>query len=585
MTDQPTADPATDAGDGVPAVETRAARQSAGGSRGRLLRASALMASGSIVSRLLGFVRTGLMSLIIANNSPVSNAVSAANLLPNSIWIFIGGGVLNAILVPAIVRATERPDRGSDYVSRLMTLVLAGSAALTAIAIALVPVLVRVTSGNLQGTTLSLAIALGFWMMPQIMFSALYVMYGQLLNAHESFGPYHWAPVFNNIVGILGAGAFLLVWGPHNSDPVGWTMPMIIAFAVFNVGGSAAQVVYLWLHVRRLGLRLRPRWGFRGLGLGTLSRIGLWTLAMLAVSQLGIFATRWSAGASVGTVARLRQEGRLEDAAHFPGLWTIDSSYMAFMIPQGIIAVSLVTAAFPSIARSAAASDHASVLERYARTSRLLAVPMVLSTVVFSVLAAPIMWVVIFGSDREGASANGWVLVGYMLGLVPFAATYLVKRVYYAYEDGLAPFLMQIPNTLVSLLAVWPILALVDPRWATATATAVSSLGNLLGWGVGVWMLNRRMRAMGTDIPTAGGTAVVMVKLLVAGGIALAAGLGLYGLLDDVIFTSRLTAIVVSAAIGVIITAVFSLVAWLLRVDELRALTDRMLRRAARRRA
>lgn len=585
MTEPHPADPSSETGDGTPVAETRQARAAAAGTRSRLLRASALMASGSIVSRLLGFVRAGLMSLIIANNSPASSAVSAANLLPNSIWIFIGGGVLNAILVPAIVRATERPDRGSDYVSRLMTLVVTASAALTLIAMALVPVLVRVTSGDLQGPTLSLAIALGYWMMPQILFSALYVMCGQLLNAHESFGPYQWAPVLNNVVGILGAGAFLLVWGPGNADPVGWTMPMIVAFAAFNVGGSAAQVVFLLLHVRRLGLRLRPRWGFRGLGLGTLSRIGLWTLAMLGVSQLGIFATRWSAGRSVDAVTQLRQDGRLADAAHFPGLWTIDTSYMAFMIPQGIIAVSLVTAAFPAISRSALERDHRGVLERYARTSRLLAVPMILASVVFIVLSAPIMWVIIFGSDRAGASANGWVLTGYMLGLVPFAATYLVKRVFYAYEDGRSPFLMQIPNTLVSLLAVWPILSLADPRWATAIATTVSSAGNLAGWALGVWMLRRRMRAVGVVAGTGGGTAVVMGKLLAAGAVSLVAGIGLYLLLDDVIFSSRIVAIVVSGAIGVLMTAVFGVVAWLLRVEELRALADRILRRAARRRA
>lgn len=557
----------------------------AGSAMRRMLRASALMASGSIVSRALGFVRNGLMSLIVVNASPVSSAVSAANFLPNSIWIFIGGGVLNAILVPAIVRASRSGDRGADYVSRLMTLVLVCAAILTAVCIAAVPILVRVTSGDLTGSTLSLAIALGYWMMPQIMFSALFVLSGQLLNAHESFGPYEWAPVFNNIVGILGALVFLGVWGSHNGDAAVWTWPMIIAVAAFTVGGSAAQVAFLWIYVRRLGLHLRLRWGFRGLGLGRLSRIGLWTVAMLGLSQLGLYAVRWSTSGAAATSQRLHEAGRGAESVQYPGLWTIDSSTLAFMIPQGIIAVSLVTAAFPGIARRAADGDHAGVLRSYARTSRLLAVPMMLATVVFIAVAGPIMWVIILGSDPAGARANGWVLAGYMLGLVPFAGTYLVKRVFYAYEDGRSPFLMQIPNTLVSLLAVWPILTQLDQRWAAAAATAVSSLGNLLCWGVGIWMLNRRIRSTGTPITTTARSLSVMLRLLLAGVMTLAAGFALTHLLDPTIYSSRLAAVVVCAAIGVLLAALFGMLAWLLRVDEVRTMVDRVVGRLARRRA
>src|SRR5690625_2827403 len=89
-------------------------------SRARLLQASVLMASGSVVSRLLGFVRNFMFGAILAGSmSAAANAFSAANTLPNTIWILVGGGTLNAILVPAIVRAVKRPDRGSDYISRL----------------------------------------------------------------------------------------------------------------------------------------------------------------------------------------------------------------------------------------------------------------------------------------------------------------------------------------------------------------------------------------------------------------------------------------------------------------------------------
>src|SRR5690625_6546850 len=57
-------------------------------SRARLLQASVLMASGSVVSRLLGFVRNFMFGAILAGSmSAAANAFSAANTLPNTIWI------------------------------------------------------------------------------------------------------------------------------------------------------------------------------------------------------------------------------------------------------------------------------------------------------------------------------------------------------------------------------------------------------------------------------------------------------------------------------------------------------------------
>lgn len=553
------------------------------GARARMLRSSAIMAAGSIVSRLLGFVRNFLFGVMTAGAGTVAgNAYSAANQLPDSIWILVGGGVLNAVLVPAIVRATRQADRGSDFVSRLMTLVVLVASILTAVCIALVPILVTVTNGSLPPATYVLAVQMGFFLMPQIIFSALYVMCGQLLNAHNSFGPYEWASVMNNVVGIIGALIFLALWG-QAPGPEDWDLGRVLLLATMNVGGSVAQVGFLWYFVRKLGLRLRPRWGFRGLGLGKLSRIGLWTLAMVSVGQVGVFAGRWSTAGASRAAEHYGDVGRPDLAAQYPALLSMNWAYMAFMIPQGVIAVTLVTTAFPSISRFAADGDHPSALRRYAETSRMLAVPMVLCTAVFAALCVPIMWVIGGGSGPTGALANGPVLAAYMLGLVPFSATYLIKRVFYAYEDARAPFWMQLPTTAVPLLAVLPILWWVDPRWATAAAALAAALGNMLGWACGMWLLGRRKQALGAGEGTAGRTLATYLKLFLAGGIAFAVGLGLWLLLEDVFFRHRLVAILLGAAVGAVMTALFAGIAWALRVEELRSVTAVVRRRLLKR--
>ncbi|MEV0867284.1 lipid II flippase MurJ [Brachybacterium paraconglomeratum] len=553
-------------------------------SRSRLLQASVLMASGSIVSRLLGFVRNFLFGAILGGSmSSAANAFSAANTLPNTIWLLVGGGTLNAILVPAIVRAVKRPDRGSDYISRLMTLVAVLSLGVTVVCMVAVPLLLTLTSGVLPPATYALAVQLGYWMMPQIFFSALYVMCGQLLNAHDSFGPYQWAPVLNNLVGIVGAALFLGLWGTVGA-PAQWTIPMIAAMALINVGGSAAQVVFLFWYVKKLDLRLRPKWGLRGLGLGKLSRIGLWSLAMLGLGQLGIWASRWATGGAVRMTEQL--QGQPELAARYPALLTLEWAYLAFMIPQGIIAVTLVTAAFPSISRSAAAEDHAGALARYTDTNRMLSVPMVLCTAVFVALSGPIMWVIGGGTGEIGARANGSVLVAYMLGLMPFASLYLIKRLFYAYEDARTPFLAQIPIAAVTLISVPVILTLVDPQYAAMSAAGATSLGNLLAWLFGMWQLRRHAARHEVAPPSLRAEALLLGRLIAAGVVSWAAGTGLVLLLDGLIWQHRALAVVLGMVIGAVMIVVFTAAGHVLRVPEVRQLvgaTRRLVLRLRRR--
>ena len=539
-------------------------------SRSKLLQASVVMAAGSMISRLLGFVRNFLFGAILGGSmSAAANAFSAANTLPNTIWLLVGGGTLNAILVPAIVRAVKRPDRGSDYVSRLMTLVAAVSLGITLVCLLAVPLLLTLTSGVLGPATYALAVQMGYWMMPQIFFSALYVMCGQLLNAHDSFGPYQWAPVVNNLVGILGAALFLGLWGAVG-DPSVWSLDMIIAIALINVGGSAAQVLFLFWYVKKLDLRLRPKWGLRGLGLGKLSRIGLWSLAMLGLGQLGIWASRWATGGAVRMTEHYQDQPDL--AARYPALLSMEWAYLAFMIPQGIIAVTLVTAAFPTISRHAAEDDHAGALARYSETNRMLAVPMVLCTTVFVALSGPIMWVIGGGTGEVGARANGTVLVAYMLGLVPFASLYLIKRVFYAYEDARTPFMNQIPITVVTVASVPVILTLVDPMYAAVSAAGATSLGNLAAWAMGMWQLRRLAARTGTPAPSFAVGLALALQLGVAALVSWALGTGMVMLAGDLMWSHRAMAVILGGIIGAVMTAVFIAVACLLGVPEVRQL-------------
>ena len=183
------------------------------------------MFSGTLVSRILGQVR--LIVIVAAlGTTAQADAFMVANTLPNTIYNLIAGGVLNAILVPQIVRAMKRDD-GDEYTDRLLTvagvLLLGATVVLTAGA----SLLVTLYASQMAPQWYALAVAFAFWCIPQVFFYGLYTLLGNVLNARGSFGPYMWAPVVNNIVAIAGLLGYIWLFGTaasgSGSDPADWT--------------------------------------------------------------------------------------------------------------------------------------------------------------------------------------------------------------------------------------------------------------------------------------------------------------------------------------------------------------------------
>ena len=175
-----------------------------------LARSSAVMFAGTLTSRILGFVRNALLAVALgATASGAADAFNTANALPTQLYNLLIGGILNAVLVPQIVRAL-RQKNGDELVNRLLTaagtLILAVTVLLTIAA----PLVIMVYASGLEAW-LPVAYGFAFWCMPQIFFYGLYALWGQVLNARSSFGPYMWSPVLNNIISIASLLAYMQI--------------------------------------------------------------------------------------------------------------------------------------------------------------------------------------------------------------------------------------------------------------------------------------------------------------------------------------------------------------------------------------
>src|SRR4051812_13124137 len=292
-------------------------------------RASALLASGTVVSRVLGFVKAIVIADAIGNVASVSaNAYAVSTAVPNSIYAIIGGGLLSAILVPQIVRASRAADGGNAYVNKLVTLGLTGFLVVSVLATIAAPLLVRLFATD--KLDLGLATAFAFWSLPQVFFLGMYALLGEVLNARKAFGPFTWAPVANNIIGIAAVLTFVALFGA-NPDRTGadWTPGMIALFAGGSTLGIAAQAILLFLFWRRVGLRFRPAFWGGGAGPAHAGTAGAWPFAILTAGQI--------AGTTQTNVSPVSGEKGAGPAA-------LGNAWLIFMLPHSVITVSLVTA-------------------------------------------------------------------------------------------------------------------------------------------------------------------------------------------------------------------------------------------------
>lgn len=454
----------------------------------QVMRSSAVMAAGTATSRLLGFVRAAVL-LAAMPPGQAADSFSVANTVPNALYILLAGGVLNAVLVPQITRAARFPDGGREYTDRLLTAAVSVLFVVTVAVTLAAPVLIHVyATDRWTPQQVALGTTFALWCLPQIFWYGVYTLLGQVLNARGSFGPFMWAPVVNNVVGIAGLFALLAVAGkpgvqghPVDSWQTSWTL-LLAGTATLGV---VAQALVLLPALRRAGIGFRPRWGLRGFGMRTAGRVAGWTFAAVLAQQLGfIVVSRVTTAAEPLAVAA--------HAGFSSGKAVYDTSFLLFMLPHSLVAVSLVTALFTRMSRAAATDDLDEVRADLSLGLRVTGLATVLSATAFIVIGSDLTRAMFPGSPPFVTRGIAYVTAAMMLGLVPFSAQYLFQRVFYAFEDARTPFLVQIPIVstwaLGNLLSLW----LLPRAWIVVGVGASMTAGNLVGASLSLMLLRRR---------------------------------------------------------------------------------------------
>lgn len=528
-------------------------------------RASAIIAAGTLASRATGLIRNIVLATALGTvGSAAADAFGIAVQLPNSIYDLIASGLLAGVIVPQIVKAVrEHSDRGSAFVSKLLTLGVVVLAGVLVLALIGAPLLVQIYGSRLPGETQALALSFAYWVLPQLFFFGLYALLGEILNARKVYGPYSWSPIINNIVSIAGLGSFVWLFGLHR-DAIGWTPQMISYVGGTALLGVILQTVALLFFWRRADLVIRPDFQWRGIGLRHIARLAGWTFLMVAVGQIAGLIQMTNVSAASGKAASVS---------------TLQTAWAIFILPYSVIVMSIGTPFYTRMAEYATAGDLGAVKKSLGSQTRLISVLMV--GALAAIVAAIIPISRVFTDDASDAVSFALVLGAYLLALIPLSLQFGIQRTFYAFHDTRTPFFFTLVQAVIVVTTTLIAVQLLDngalPLTLLAFAIALGqSLANFVQLGLAGTALRRKLGPL--DL---GGPLRSLVLFLAVGAVSAAIGWGVFLLLGGVsgwAASEKWTGIVAAGVIGIVTLGVYGLAMLVLRVPEAHTAL-RMLRR------
>ncbi|MBM3720639.1 MAG: murein biosynthesis integral membrane protein MurJ [Actinobacteria bacterium] len=406
-----------------------------------LIKSSAFMALGTLLSRITGLVR-GLLTVAVLGAALLGDTYNVGNTAPNIIYNLLIGGALTAVFVPQIVRSFRDSDGGGAFVSKLVSLIGTLIFVVTALAMIAAPLLVSLYAPTFDGRARDITIAFTLYCLPQILFYGLFGILGQVTNAKERFGPMMWSPIANNLAVILLFGYFLTVVDDLSVGTI--TDQQVLILGVGTTLGIAIQSLLLLPYIKGSGLTLKLRFDWRNSGLGKSLRLGSWTLLSVLASQIGFLIT-------VNLATRSGLSAINSGIEYGAGYTPYANAYLILMLPHSIATISIVTAILPKLSQYVIDKKVDAFSSDISHALRLVAIISVPAAFVFFAFGTLIGKSLFFGVDETSAEFLGKVLAGFAFGAIPLSMNLVGIRALNAFENTKYQFVSTLITNLVAV--------------------------------------------------------------------------------------------------------------------------------------
>ncbi|HKA05020.1 MAG TPA: lipid II flippase MurJ [Acidimicrobiales bacterium] len=501
-----------------------------------LARATATVGALTLVSRLTGFARVLVVAAVLGRGA-LGDTYQTANTVPNLLFELFAAGALQAVLVPSLVEVLDRDGRtvADRLAGAILGALLSLLSAVVAVAAVAAPWIMRaLTAGSDQAVhdaKVELGTLLLWFFLPQVLFYALGLVATAVLNGEHRFNVPAIAPAVNNVVVMA---TYVVFWVMR--DGAAPSLDLTTAEKWVLAGGTTLGVIAFTtlpaLAARRVGYRLRPHGDLASPTVRTVARRGAWAGGQLAVAQVLLAAVLVLANGTSG------------------GVVTWAFAFAFFLLPYSLFALPVATTLFPGLARSFQAGRHDDFGASLARGTRATVVLLVGAAAALAALAWPIVRVAAFGDAREGGLGPlAHAIVAFAPGLVGYGLVFLFTRALYAVGDARTPMLASAAGTGFGVVAMIV---------ASAVAPTTDRAAALAGAFGAAYLLSAGLMAralLGRFGPLRRALGALLVRVVLAGGAALAIMAVVVAWLDPTSRAASVATIVVAGGAGVAVYA------------------------------
>ncbi|WP_411358917.1 murein biosynthesis integral membrane protein MurJ [Pseudidiomarina salilacus] len=465
-----------------------------------LAKSGIIVSAMTLISRVLGLVR----DVVIANLMGAGAAADVfffANKIPNFLRRLFAEGAFAQAFVPVL---TEYKQGKPLEDTRLLVARVSGTLGTLVTIVTLIGVIgspivaalfgmgwfVDWYNDGPQGAKFVLASDLLRITFPYLWFITFTALAGAILNTLGKFAVAAFTPVFLNVA-IIG---FALWLGPQLEQP-----EYALAWGVF--AGGLVQFLFQIPFLKRAGLLVRPRWGWRDPGVTKIRTLMIPALFGVSVSQINLLLDTFIASFLMsGSISWLYYSDRLLE------------------FPLGLFGIAIATVILPALSSrhvDKSAEEFSRTLDWGIRKVVLLGLPAMAGLIV---LAEPMLMVLFMRGEftPEDARFASYSLYAYGSGLLSFMLVKVLATGFYSRQDTKRPVKYGI-IAMVSNMVFNVIFAVPFGYVGLAIATSMSAALNAGLLGYNLWRDGVLKRYPGTLTYLSKVTAAVlaMIALLV----------------------------------------------------------------------
>ena len=434
-----------------------------------LIKSMSVISSGTLTSRILGFVRDIILARFFGTGFR-ADAFFVAFRIPNLFRDLVGEGAANSAVVPVFSEYLEREKQEHfwRFVSVILVCAMMVLTLITVIGVLLAPLIVRVLAPGFIADSgkLVLTIRLTKMVFPYLIFIGLTAYSMAILYTFRKFSIPAFSPCLLNISIIVSA----LLSVRYLAEPVYGLAAGVLIGGLLQLAVQIPPLIKIGYHFQRPASVRHP-------GVLQVGKLLLPRMIGAGVYQLTIFFVTFCA-----SLAMIVGAG---------GISAIYYSNRIIQLPMGVLGLALASAVLPTLSSLAAQKNYEKLRETILFAVENIVFIMAPISVITMVLSAPIIRILFERGafDEYSTAITSSALLFYAIGLFAFGGIKILISSFHAMQDTKTPVKIAagclVINAALNFLLMWPL--------KVAGIALASSIAALINFSLLLWIMNRRI--------------------------------------------------------------------------------------------